>query len=60
MGRNHFSKHGGPMFINNGLSRHDHSHKDPEDIKPDKVLFFSISLGFVIMFTVIVAILSAL
>jgi hypothetical protein len=58
MTRNHFSRHGGPMFINHGFSQH--SHDDPEDIKPDKVLFFSISLGFVIILTVIVALLSAL
>jgi hypothetical protein len=60
MTRNHFSKHGGPMFVNHGFSAHDHSHDDPEDIKPDKVLFFSITIGFVLMLTVIVAILSAL
>ena len=60
MARNHFSKHGGPMFINNGLSRHDHSHKDPEDIKPDKALFLSITIGFVLMFTVIVAVITSL
>lgn len=50
MGRNYFSKHGGPYFINNGLSKHhDHSHDDPNHIKPDKGLFIYISIGFVLL-----------
>lgn len=27
MGRNHFSRHGGPYFINNGISAHKEHHK---------------------------------
>ena len=46
MGRNHFSKHGGPYFINDGLSKHTHSHEDPNDIKPDYASIF-IAIGFV-------------
>ena len=48
MGRNYFSKHGGPYFINNGLSGHSHSHDEPHDIKPDYVSIF-IAIGFVTM-----------
>jgi hypothetical protein len=61
MGRNYFSKHGGPYFINNGFSKHDHHHSSDshEDIKPDKVLFFSITIGFVLILTVIVAVLNS-
>jgi hypothetical protein len=43
MGRNYFSRHGGPYFINNGfsqhhdhdhneLSNHEHSKQDPEHV----------------------------
>ena len=46
MGRNYFSKHGGPYFINNGVSQHDHHHDEPHDIKPDYVSIF-IAIGFV-------------
>jgi hypothetical protein len=47
MGRNYFSKHGGPYFINDGFSRHTHHHDDPNDIKPDQTLFYGLLLGFV-------------
>ena len=49
MGKNYFSKYGGPYFINNGLSAHDHSHKSSdshEDIKPDTNLFYGLAIGF--------------
>jgi hypothetical protein len=46
MGRNYFSKHGGPYFINDGLSKHTHSHEEPHDIKPDYTSVF-IAIGFV-------------
>jgi hypothetical protein len=46
MGRNYFSKHGGPYFINDGLSKHTHHHDDPNHIKPDYVSVF-IAIGFV-------------
>lgn len=42
MGRNYFSKHGGPYFINEGISRH-HDHHKPghthEDIKPSNLIY---------------------
>ena len=60
MGRNYFSKHGGPMFINNGLSGHDHSHDDPEDIKPDRALLLSLLVGVPLMFITLYAIVVAL
>ena len=56
MGRNHFSKHGGPYFINDGLSKHDHHHKpgvSHEDIKPSKTIFYSIMIGFAVILTVV-------
>ena len=36
MGRNHFSKHGGPYFINDGYSRH----RDNKDTSSDPRRFF--------------------
>jgi hypothetical protein len=42
MGRNYFSKHGGPYFINDGVSRH----ADKPYIKPDKGFFYFIAIGF--------------
>ena len=52
MGRNYFSRHGGPYFINNGVSHHtDHDHKSGhthEDIKPDTNLFYGLTIGFCI------------
>lgn len=44
MGRNYFSKHGGPYFINDGFSRH----SDKPYIKPDKGFFYFIVAGFAI------------
>jgi hypothetical protein len=44
MGRNYFSKHGGPYFINDGVSRHADK---PYDI-PDKGFFYLVISGFVI------------
>lgn len=41
MGRNYFSKHGGPYFINDGVSQHDHhtpGHTH-EDIKPSNLIY---------------------
>ena len=48
MGRNYFSKHGGPYFKNDGVSMHSHHHDEPHDIKPDYVSIF-IAIGFVTM-----------
>ena len=44
MGRNYFSKHGGPYFINDGFSKH----AEEQSIKPDKGFFYLILSGFVI------------
>jgi hypothetical protein len=46
MGRNHFSRAGGPYFINDGLSKH-HDHDKPEHIKPDTNLFYGLTILFV-------------
>ena len=49
MGRNYFSKKGGPYFINDGFSQHDHDHKpssNHQDTKPDNEAVF-IAIGFV-------------
>jgi hypothetical protein len=49
MGRNYFSKKGGPYFINDGFSHHDHAHKpgsNHQDIKPDTNLFYGLLIGF--------------
>ena len=59
MGRNHFSQHGGPYFINNGLSGHDHSHDDPEDIKSDRALLLSllvgVPIGLITLYAIVIA-----
>ena len=49
MGRNHFSRAGGPYFINNGLSKH----SEEQATKPDKGFFYIIVSGFVIALSVI-------
>ena len=43
MGRNYFSKAGGPYFINDGLSHH----KVEGFTKPDPNLFYGLTIGFV-------------
>ena len=49
MGRNHFSRAGGPYFINDGFSKH----AEEQSIKPDKGFFYLIVSGFVIaLFTI--------
>jgi hypothetical protein len=56
MGRNYFSKYGGPCFINDGFSRHEHDHKPGEtneDIKPSPNLFYGLTIGFVSFILVI-------
>jgi len=48
MGRNYFSKHGGPYFINNGFSNHhDHVVDELDTYKPDKLFVVCISIAFV-------------
>lgn len=44
MGRNYFSKHGGPYFINDGLSRHSEPDNKPGN-KKDIITFTCISVG---------------
>jgi hypothetical protein len=50
MGRNYFSKAGGPYFINDGFSHHtDHDHEsghNHDDIKPSSNLFYGLTIGF--------------
>lgn len=43
MTRNHFSKAGGPYFINDGFSGHSENHK-PKDQSEGFVLFVSIGI----------------
>ncbi len=52
MGRNHFSRAGGPYFINDGFSHHSENLNKPS-IKPDQKLFYSIVTGFVIGLVII-------
>jgi len=49
MGRNYFSKHGGPYFMNDGFSRH----ADKPYNELDKGLFYFIAIGFVIALSAI-------
>jgi hypothetical protein len=53
MGRNHFSRAGGPYFINDGFTRHADK---PYDI-PSKGFFYLILSGFVITLAAIVTLL---
>jgi hypothetical protein len=56
MGRNYFSKHGGPYFINDGFSKHDHDHKpgsNHEHIKPDTNLFYGLVISFLSLLAII-------
>jgi hypothetical protein len=56
MGRNHFSRAGGPYFINDGFSKHDHDHNElsnHEHIKPDTNLFYGLTLGFLSLLLII-------
>ena len=45
MGRNHFSRAGGPYFINDGFTRH----ADKDFTKPDKSIFYVVLVGFGIL-----------
>jgi hypothetical protein len=40
MGRNYFSKHGGPYFVNDGFSRHSESIHKPDHKKEMKLFAF--------------------
>jgi len=56
MGRNHFSRAGGPYFINDGFSKHDHHHKpgsNHEHIKPDSNLFIGLAISFLSLLAII-------
>jgi len=46
MGRNYFSKHGGPYFINDGFSHHKENKPKPSN-KKDIVIFACGSIGFI-------------
>jgi len=58
MGRNHFSKHGGPYFINNGISGHSHDHPNQNEL--DKGLALYIGVGFLSLLAVISIVLVAI
>jgi hypothetical protein len=59
MGRNYFSKHGGPYFKNNGFSQHSHDHQDPEANKPDKALLLSLLVAVPLMLITLYALVIA-
>ena len=59
MGRNYFSKAGGPYFINNGLTMHQEHHDDHDHIdKPIKPLYIVLCailpIGFLIGITMFI------
>ncbi len=60
MGRNYFSRHGGPYFINDGVSKHTHHHDDPNHNKPDTNLFYGLTILFVSLLAFIAITLIAL
>lgn len=55
--RNHFSKHGGPYFINDGYTHHEDI---PNTIKPGKDLFYFITIVFVSLLVTIGIVLTSL
>ena len=56
MGRNYFSKHGGPYFINNGFSNHSHDHNDSEDAGSERAFILSVCVGTAIVIITLYAI----
>ena len=62
MGRNHFSRAGGPYFINDGFSHHtDHDHNELSNhkhIKPDKGLFYTVLIGYALMLSIVAIVLT--
>jgi len=52
MGRNHFSKAGGPYFINDGLSHHSENLNKPS-IKPYIKVLYSIVSGIAFVLAII-------
>ena len=59
MGRNYFSKHGGPYFINNGFSKHSHDHNDSEDTGSERALILSVCVGTAIVIITLYALVIA-
>ena len=54
MGRNYFSKHGGPYFINDGFTHHSQPKPEHEGfVKPNPNLFYGLTIALV---SVIIAI----
>jgi hypothetical protein len=55
MGRNHFSKHGGPYFINDGFSRH--SDNEPAPLNKGffyfTAFFLALPLAAVLLFSLL-------
>ena len=64
MGRNHFSRAGGPYFINDGFSHHtDHDHNEESNhqhTKPDTNLFYGLVIGFLSLLAIISIVLMSL
>jgi hypothetical protein len=60
MGRNHFSRAGGPYFINDGFSQHTHSHEDPNHNELDKGLALFIAIGLLSLLAIISIVLISL
>lgn len=62
MGRNYFSKYGGPYFINKGFTGHleDHSLESNQNLKSDKGLILSIAIGATLLLVILYALVVAL
>jgi hypothetical protein len=59
MGRNYFSKHGGPYFINNGFSRHSENDNKPSNKKDIITFICGSGVILVILFIVNVVIIKS-
>jgi hypothetical protein len=59
MGRNYFSKHGGPYFMNNGFSKHHDHHDNSEADGSERALILSVCVGTAIVLITLYAIVLA-
>jgi hypothetical protein len=59
MGRNYFSKHGGPYFINDGFSNHANKPSIEKD-KQNQKFFYGLTLGCLFVILGVIALLSSL
>ena len=59
MGRNYFSKHGGPYFKNDGFSQHSNVDNDPSHIGPDRALLLSllvaVPIGLITLYALVLS-----